>query len=150
VHGASITGVLCVLLFLCCTSELQWWYSCHLILKSSHIVLPKMLTCSKEWNDSAILRSTNVSSLVWLDQLLLSFSKANIVGIEGNQEHWAARDIPCLPPCCVIGHRSWSQGLLSCEFVYFIQKWQCLCILNASFFPSKPSKCYELHLNAGY
>lgn len=70
--------------------------------------------------------------------------------VEGNREHWAARDIPRLPPCCVIGHRSWSQGLLSCEFVYFSQKWQCLCILNASYFPSKPCKCYEPHLSTDY
>lgn len=125
-------------------------HSCHLVLNSSHIVLPKMLAYSKGWNDCDVFGSSNVSSLAWLAQLLLAFSKAYIFSVEGNQEHWAARDIPCLPPCCVIGHRFWSQGLLSCEFVYFSQKWRCLCILNASYFPSKPCKCYEPHLNTDY
>lgn len=54
--------------------------------------------------------STEKGSLTWLVQLLLSFSEANIDGLERNQECSVARDIPRFPPVCAY---QWAQILIS-------------------------------------
>ena len=79
---------------------------CHLVLNSCYIMLPKMVTYTKGWNDCDKFVSTEKDSMTWLAQPLLSFSEAFIDGLERNQDCSVARDIPHFPPVCAY---QWAQ-----------------------------------------